>query len=79
MNLRFLRRPRAIGLDIGSGSVKALRLERHRGEVTVTGRAMRPVEATADPRQVAQAITPPLPPRAPTATLSWPRWAGRTW
>jgi type IV pilus assembly protein PilM len=56
MNLRFLRRRRAVGLDIGSGSIKALCLESRRSEVTVTGRALVPVDPDADPRQTAQAI-----------------------
>jgi type IV pilus assembly protein PilM len=56
MNLSFLRRQRAIGLDVGNGSVKALCLELRRSEVVVTGRAAIPVEVGADPRQVAQAI-----------------------
>ena len=56
MNLGFLRRRRAVGLDVGSGSVKALCLERRRSEVVVTGRAAMPVELGADPRQLAQAI-----------------------
>jgi type IV pilus assembly protein PilM len=56
MGLRFFRRRRAIGLDVGSGSVKALGLELRRSEVVVTGRALRPVDPGADPRQLAQAI-----------------------
>jgi len=54
--LRFFRKRRAIGLDIGSGSVKALCLEQRGGEVVITGRALRPVESGADPRQMAQAV-----------------------
>ena len=56
MRLRLFRKRRAIGLDIGSGSVKALCLERRGEEVVVTGRALRPVDPDADPRQLAQAI-----------------------
>ena len=56
MGLRVFRRRRAIGLDVGSGSVKALGLELRRSEVVVTGRALKPVDPGADPRQVAQAI-----------------------
>jgi type IV pilus assembly protein PilM len=56
MGLRFFRRRRAIGLDVGSGSVKALGLELRRSEVVVTGRALRPVDPGADPRELAQAI-----------------------
>jgi type IV pilus assembly protein PilM len=56
MSLRFLRRRRAVGLDVGSGSVRALCLELRRSDLAVTGRAAVPVEDNADPRQVAQAI-----------------------
>jgi len=56
MALRFFRRRRAIGLDVGSASVKALGLERRRSEVVVTGCALQPVDPDADPRHVAQAI-----------------------
>jgi Tfp pilus assembly PilM family ATPase len=51
-----LRRRRAVGLDVGSGAIKALCLESRRSEVIVTGRALTPVDAGADPRQIAQAI-----------------------
>ncbi len=56
MDLRFLRRRRAVGLDIGSGSIKALCLESRRSAIAITGRALRPVDEGADPRQIAQAI-----------------------
>jgi len=56
MNLRFLRGRRAVGLDVGSGSVKALCLELRRSEAVVTGCAAMPVDIGADPRQLAQAI-----------------------
>src|SRR5215813_8040615 len=56
MNRTFLRRRRAVGLDVGSGSVKALCLESRRSEVIVTGRALAPVDPGADPRQIAQAV-----------------------
>jgi len=56
MPLSVFRRRRAIGLDVGSGSVKALGLERRRPGVVITGRAIRPVEPEADPRRIAQAI-----------------------
>src|SRR5262245_58724823 len=56
MNRRFLRRPRAVGLDIGSGSIKALCLESRRSEVIVTGRSLTPVDPDADPRRLAQAV-----------------------
>jgi len=56
MGLRLFRKRRAIGLDIGSGSVKALCLETRGDDVVVAGRALRPVDPAADPRQLAQAI-----------------------
>jgi type IV pilus assembly protein PilM len=56
MSLRFLRRRRAIGLDVGSDSVRALRLESRGAGVAITGRALRRVESGADPREVAHAI-----------------------
>jgi type IV pilus assembly protein PilM len=56
MGLRFLRKRRAIGLDIGSGSVKALCVELRRSEVVITGRALSPVDPAADPQQLAQVI-----------------------
>ena len=56
MGLRLFRKRRAIGLDIGSGSVKALCLELRGKDVVVAGRALRPVDPAADPRQLAQAI-----------------------
>jgi len=56
MSLGFLRRRRAVGLDVGNGSVKALGLELRRSEVVLTGHAATEVEDGADPRQVAQAI-----------------------
>ena len=56
MRLRLFRKRRAIGLDIGSGSVKALCLELRGNDVVVAGRALRPVDPAADPRQLAQAI-----------------------
>ena len=56
MGLTFFRKRRAMGLDIGSGSVKALCLELRGEEVVITGRALRPVDPAADPRQLAQAI-----------------------
>lgn len=56
MALSLFRTRRAIGLDIGSGSVKALRLEQRRSDVVITGRALRPLEPDAEPRAVAQAV-----------------------
>jgi type IV pilus assembly protein PilM len=45
-----------VGLEVGSGSIKALALERHRGNLLVTGRGIGTVDAEADPRQMAQAV-----------------------
>jgi type IV pilus assembly protein PilM len=56
MPLSLFRRRRAIGLDVGSSSVKALGLEQGRHDVVITGRAVRPVDPDAEPRRVAQAI-----------------------
>ncbi len=56
MKLRFRRRERAVGLDVGTGSIKALVLERRRSEVVVVGHGVVPVEAAAGSRQVSQAI-----------------------
>src|SRR5215831_244658 len=56
MNLRFWRRGRAVGLDVGSGSIKALVLERRRAEVVVVGQGMVPVEAADEPSQLSPAI-----------------------
>src|SRR5712692_7756855 len=44
MKFSFLRKGRAVGLDVGSGSVKALVLERRRSEVVVVRRGVAPVE-----------------------------------
>jgi type IV pilus assembly protein PilM len=56
MKLPFGRGRRAVGLDVGSGAVKALCLESRRAEVVVAGRALARVEPDAEPRQVARAI-----------------------
>ena len=58
MNLNFLRRERAVGLDVGSGSIKALVLETRRSEVVVVGRGAAPVDVgpDADPRELGPAI-----------------------
>jgi len=56
MRFRLLGRERAVGLDVGSGSIKALMLGRRRSEVVILGRAVVPVEAGEDSLQLGQAI-----------------------
>jgi type IV pilus assembly protein PilM len=56
MNLRLFSRQRAVGLDVGSGSVKAIKLERRGSGVVVVGRGVTPVEADEDLGQLGQAI-----------------------
>src|SRR2546426_2207154 len=55
MKFSFLRKERAVGLDVGSGSVKALALGRRRSEVVVVRRGAAPVE-TGDAAAVSRAI-----------------------
>lgn len=45
-----------MGLDVGSGSIKALTIGRRRSEVVILGRGVVPVEAGGDSRQLSQAI-----------------------
>jgi len=56
MNLGFLRRQRAIGLDVGGRGVRALALERRRSEVVVVGRGAASTEATDDSVEMSQAV-----------------------
>lgn len=56
MKFGFLRRRRAVGLDVGSDSIKALALEKGRSEVIIAGRGVVPVERVADSRAMAEAI-----------------------
>ena len=56
MNFGLLRRKRAVGLDVGSGSIKVLTIERRRSEVVVVGRGVISLGAGADSRQLSQAI-----------------------
>ena len=56
MNLRFFGKRRSVGLDVGSGSIKALTAEQRGSDVVVVGRAATQVEAGADSRQLSQAI-----------------------
>jgi type IV pilus assembly protein PilM len=56
MSLRFFGVERAVGLDIGGGSIRALALERKRSEVTITGRGMAPVEGASDFSDISHAV-----------------------
>jgi type IV pilus assembly protein PilM len=56
MNFSLFRKQRSVGLDVGTGSIKAMSLERRGGDVVVTGRGVTAVEAGADLRQLTQAI-----------------------
>jgi type IV pilus assembly protein PilM len=56
MSFTILPRKRAVGLDVGSGSIKALVLERRRSEIVVVGRGMAPVEAAVDAGELSQAV-----------------------
>lgn len=56
MNLGWFGRQRAVGLDVGSGTVKAIKLERRGSEVAVVGRGISPVDGDGDLEQLGQAI-----------------------
>lgn len=56
MPFNLFGKQRSVGLDIGSGSIKAVVLEGRRREVAVVGRGLARVEAAVDTRQLAQAI-----------------------
>ena len=56
MNFRLFGKRRAVGLDVGSGSIKALAAERRGSEVVVVGQGMTAVEAGSDSRQITQAV-----------------------
>ena len=56
MNFRLFGRRRAVGLDVGSGSIKALVAERRGSEVVVVGHGMTAVEAGSDSRHITQAV-----------------------
>ena len=55
MALNFLRGRRAVGLDVGSGAVKALTLESRGNRLVITGLGAVPVEAGSDSRQAINA------------------------
>jgi len=52
----LLRKRKVVGLDIGSGSVKALALEGRGADLAVTGLGSAPVAAETQAQQVNQAI-----------------------
>ena len=54
--MRLFGRRRAVGLDVGSGSIKALAAERRGTEVVVVGQGMTAVESGSDFRQITQAV-----------------------
>ncbi len=56
MNFSLLRRERAVGLDVGGSSIRAVVLERRRSEVIVVGRGVAPVEAGQDSAETKQAL-----------------------
>src|SRR5262245_21357296 len=56
MNFRLFGKRRAVGLDVGSGSIKALAAERRGSEIVVVGQGMTAVEAGSDSRQITQAV-----------------------
>jgi Tfp pilus assembly PilM family ATPase len=56
MSLKFLGSERAVGLDMGTGSIKALALERRRSELTVVGRGAISLEGHRDFGELSQAI-----------------------
>jgi type IV pilus assembly protein PilM len=56
MNFTLIRRDRAVGLDVGTGSIKAVVLQRRRSDVVVVGRGVAPVSAGGDPAELRQAI-----------------------
>jgi type IV pilus assembly protein PilM len=56
MNLGLFGKRRAVGLDVGGGSVRALAMERRRGQLVVTGGGTASIENQLDPRDVAHGI-----------------------
>ena len=49
-------RGRAVGLDVGTGSIRAVALEQRRSDVVVVGRGAAPVSRGGDPAELSQAI-----------------------
>jgi type IV pilus assembly protein PilM len=60
LTVSSLRRRRSVGLDIGSGAIKVLKVESRGDQLRVTGIGVTPVEAAADPREVGHAINTAL-------------------
>jgi len=60
VTLRSLRRRRSVGLDIGSGAIKALKLESRGSRLQITGIGVSPVGTGADAGDVGHAINSAL-------------------
>jgi type IV pilus assembly protein PilM len=56
MRLYPFSKRQVVGLDIGSGSIKALKAEAWRGGLRVTGLGVVPIEPGGDSRQMSQAV-----------------------
>ncbi len=56
MGLGWLRKPRAVGLDVGEGAVRALALERRREDPVVIGVGLAPIEAGSDSQRLGRAM-----------------------
>jgi len=56
MAFKLFGRPKAVGVDVGAGSVKVLALERRRSELVITGHGMAPMETVSGPQQASQAV-----------------------
>jgi Tfp pilus assembly PilM family ATPase len=54
--MNFLRKHRAVGLDVGSVWARALVLERRRSDLVVVGRGAAPIESDGDAKEATQAI-----------------------
>src|SRR6266540_4393109 len=60
LNLGVLSKRRAVGLDIGTGAIKALTMEGRGRRMRVTGLGITPIDPGADTREVSQAINTAL-------------------
>ena len=56
MNIIIPGRERAVGLDVGTGAIKALMVGRRRSGPVILGCGVVPVDPTADSAQISQAI-----------------------